>query len=212
MTRFVRRLIVRLAVVGVLVVAVMVVANRVTLPGWPFGAERTDRTHTPVLREIVDLQQFQAAEGTFQVVVDVEDGMENVPSLLVGERATMMATGTVAAVVDLGGLTGDAVSVDGDRVTVRLPAPTLTGASIDHDLTEVTSRQRGVLTRLGSALGDDTGDDSALYRVAAARIEAAAVGSDLVVRGKASTRETVAGLLTGLGFDDVTIVFADAAT
>lgn len=206
MPRFVRRLIVRTVLLTLAVGAVLLVV-KVGVPGLPFGPRQVDRSQAPVLRELVELEEFVAAEGTFDVVVDLEDSADGVPVVLVGERTTMTATGTVQATVDFAGIDGDAVKVDGDEVSVRLPAPVLGGASIDHGRSVVTARERGLLTRLGDAVSANPTDDSGLYRVAVGRIEAAAAGSDLVARAEGRTRETLTGLLGRLGFERVTVEF-----
>jgi hypothetical protein len=113
MPRCVRRWVAKLVAVAVLVVAVLAVA-KFGLPGWPFGASTTDRTQPALLHEVVQLEQLTAAEGRFSIVVDVEHKTDGVPSIIVGDRTTMIAVGTVPAVVDLGGLTDAAITVHDD--------------------------------------------------------------------------------------------------
>ena len=65
-----------------------------------FGRSTTvDRTQTPVLQRIAKLNQFTAATGTFQVIVDIEDDVGGLPSILAGERTLMVASGEVEAEV-----------------------------------------------------------------------------------------------------------------
>lgn len=48
-----------------------------------FGrSETVDRTQTPVLQRLTKLNQFKAASGTFQVIVDVEKDTQGLPSIL----------------------------------------------------------------------------------------------------------------------------------
>lgn len=168
MPRWVRRWVARLVAVALLVVAVLAV-GRYGLPSWPFGPSTTDRSHAPILHEITKLERLTAAEGRFSVVVDVETGTDGVPAVLAGERVTMVAVGTVPAVIDLGHLGDAAVTVDGDRVTIQVPAPTLGDVVIDHEQTRVTGRERGLLTRLGDAVESQPVDDQPLYVLAAER-------------------------------------------
>ena len=209
MPRCIRRALTKLAAVVVLVVAVLAVA-KFGLPGLPFGPSTTDRSHAPILHEVTKLERLTAAEGRFSVVVDVETGTEGVPAALAGERATMVAAGTVPAVVDLGQLTAAAVTVDGDRVTMHLPAPTLGPVVIDHDETRVTGRERGLLTRLGDAVESQPVDDQPLYALAAERIETAAADSDLLSDARESAGATLTELGKRLGYNSVTIEFDEA--
>ena len=209
MPRCVRRWVAKLVAVAVLVVAVLAVA-KFGLPGLPFGPSTTDRSHAPILHEVTKLERLTAAEGRFSVVVDVETGTEGVPAALAGERATMVAAGTVPAVVDLGQLTAAAVTVDGDRVTMHLPAPTLGPVVIDHEQTRVTGRERGLLTRLGDAVESQPVDDQPLYALAAERIETAAADSDLLSDARESAGATLTELGKRLGYNSVTIEFDEA--
>lgn len=90
-----------------------------------FGRSTTvDRTQTPVLQRIAKLNQFTAATGTFQVIVDIEDDVGGLPSILAGERTLMVASGEVEAEVDFTGLKSDAIVVDdadGSVVVTILP-------------------------------------------------------------------------------------------
>ena len=209
MPRCIRRALTKLAAVVVLVVAVLAVA-KFGLPGLPFGPSTTDRSHAPILHEVTKLERLTAAEGRFSVVVDVETGTEGVPAALAGEWATMVAAGTVPAVVDLGQLTAAAVTVDGDRVTMHLPAPTLGPVVIDHEQTRVTGRERGLLTRLGDAVESQPVDDQPLYALAAERIETAAADSDLLSDARESAGATLTELGKRLGYNSVTIEFDEA--
>ena len=208
MPRWVRRWVARLVAVALLVVAVLAV-GRYGLPRWPFGPSTTDRSHAPILHEITKLERLTAAEARFSVVVDLETGTDGVPAVLAGERSTMVAVGTVPAVVDLGHLTDAAVTVDtdADRVTLHLPAPTLGPVVIDHDETRVTGRERGLLTRLGDAVESQPVDDAPLYRLAGDRLTAAAVESDLLADARESTTATMSGLVERLGYARVSVQF-----
>ena len=95
-----------------------------------FGRSTTvDRTQTPVLQRIAKLNQFTAATGTFQVIVDIEDDVGGLPSILAGERTLMVASGEVEAEVDFTGLKSDAIVVDDadGSVVVTIPPPTPAG-------------------------------------------------------------------------------------
>ena len=209
MPRCVRRWVARLVAVALLVVAVLAV-GRYGLPRWPFGPSTTDRSHAPILHEITKLERLTAAEARFSIVVDLETGTDGVPAVLAGERSTMVAVGTVPAVVDLGQLTAAAVTVDGDRVTMHLPAPTLGPVVIDHEQTRVTGRERGLLTRLGDAVESQPVDDQPLYALAAERIETAAADSDLLSDARESAGATLGELGKRLGYNSVTIEFDEA--
>ena len=180
-----------------------------------FGRSKTvDRTQTPVLQRIAKLNQFKAATGTFQVIVDVENDVEGLPSFLAGERTLLVATGEVEAEVDFTGLRSDAIVVDeaDGSVVITVPPPTLTSARIDNSKTRVYSRERGLLNRLEDFASDQPVDDQALYVEAEDRMEEAAAASDLSGLARPNTTDMLEAMLGSLGYDDVTVVYdPDAA-
>ena len=181
--------------------------------GNPFEAERVDRTTTPLLVSLADLDEYHAATGSFQVVVDIESDTPYVPSLISGERVQFLATGTVDAYVDFADLGPESVELsrDGTTATIILPAPELAEARIDPDESRVLDRDRGLIDRVGDALGDDPTDESELFSLAEEHLEDAAVDSDLLERAEDGTRDMLTALATSLGVEDVSVEFADPA-
>ncbi|MGY1751571.1 DUF4230 domain-containing protein [Blastococcus sp. SYSU D01042] len=179
------------------------------LPDDPFGRDVVDRSTTPLLLALQDLEEYHAASGTFQVVVDREVDTRYVPSVISGERVQLLATGTADAYVDFGALDEGAVtlSADGTTATIELPAPELDEVRIDQDESRVLDRDRGLVERIGDAVEDDPVDDGALYAMAEDRLAAAAAGSDLRERAETNTRAMLTGLARSLGVDEVEVAF-----
>lgn len=185
--------------------------DRFTAP--PVTDQVIDRSPAPLLLAMRDIAQYHAATGTFQVLVDVEHDTPYVPSALSGERTTFFATGTADAQVDFSALGPEAVSVSPDRrsATITLPAPTLAPAVVDPAQSRVVGRERGLAQRIGDAVEDNPRDDSELYRLAAAKLDAAAAQSDLTTRAGDNTRAMLTGLAQSLGYEAVTVNFAPPA-
>lgn len=201
-------------VIGLVVVLSLAAYATGSWPSWlsPFQQATVDRSSTPLLLQLQNVAQFRAATGTFQVLVDVEHDTTDVPSVISGERTTLFATGTVDAAVDFGGLGADRVTSSADRrtVTISLPTPTLATAVIDPARSRVVGHQRGILQRIGDAIGDTTTDDHELYTLAGKKLDAAAAQSDLTARAEQSTRTMLTGLASSLGFTQVTVTFDHA--
>jgi hypothetical protein len=183
--------------------------------GWeaPLTQETVDRSTPALMLALDDLSEYHAATGTFQVVVDLEHDTRYVPSVIHGDRTRFLATGSVDAYVDFGGLGKRAVetSPDGERVTISLPAPRLDEATVDPDESRVLDRDRGVLNRIGGMFGDGETDDGELYAVAEDKLEDAAVASDLRERAETNTRAMLTTLVRSLGFEQVTVEFDHTA-
>lgn len=204
-----------------LLAAAAVIALLLVLPALlpslnPFREDTKDRSQPVLLKSLEDLSQYRAATANLQVVVDVEQDTNLLPSFIKGERTLFVAAGTVDAAVDFTGLSRDkeAVKVSGDRrsVTLTLPAPTLTEPRIDPSRSRVYDRDRGILDRVDDALSDRPGDEQPLYLLATRKLaEAAASDPALVQAAERNTRSMLQGLMRGLGFERVTIEFRELA-
>lgn len=166
----------------------------------PFGTETVDRSQPALLQSVRDLSQYHAAVGDFQVVIDVEQDVKGIPSILAGERTLFVAAGTVNAYVDFGGMTGDAlkVSPDGTTVEVRLPEPALDKPNLDPERSYVFAQQRGAWNRLNELVkGADQHD---FYVMAEEKIAAAANESRLRQQAEDNTKAMLRGMLGSLGY------------
>jgi hypothetical protein len=180
----------------------------------PPATQTVDRSPTALLVAMRDIADYHAASGTYQVLVDVEHDSPYLPSVISGERSTLFATGNVDARVDFSGLGPGAITTSDDRLsaTITLPAPTLTAAMLDPAQTRIVGRERGLVQRVEDAVTDNPRDDSALYQLAAQKLDAAAAQSDLKVRAETNTRSMLTGLAQGLGYQTVMVNFAPPAT
>jgi Protein of unknown function (DUF4230) len=181
------------------------------LTGWgnPFSEQVVDRSTPALLLALTDLHQYHAATGTFQVVIDQERDTPWVPSVISGERTSLLATGTVDAYVDFTDLGPDRVALSADHrsATITLPAPELADPAVDPAQSRVLDRDRGIVQRVGDALENDTTDDTPLYQAAARRLTTAAAASDLRTRAEGNTRGMLTGLAHSLGVANVTVTF-----
>jgi hypothetical protein len=178
----------------------------------PFTSETVDRTGPAVLRSIQNLEDFRAASGHFEVIVDVENDTRFVPGAIKGERVLFVAIGSVDAGVEFSGLEEGAVDVSDDRrsVSIELPPATFREPELDFDRSYVYDRDRGAIDRLQSLFGSDPGDDSELYRLAEEKLAAAARdGSGLLARAERNTRLMLEGLMRALGFTRVEVRFSE---
>ena len=134
--------------------------------GNPFTTETVDRTGPAVLKSIQNLQDYRAASGHFEVIVDVEQDTRFVPDSIKGERVLFVAIGSVDAGVSFSGLDESAVEVSGDRrrVSVELPPATFREPELDLERSYVYDRDRGAIDRIQSLLGDDPGSSPSSTR------------------------------------------------
>lgn len=177
--------------------------------GNPF-AERVVEHDRPALElALSDLSEYHAAQGRYQVTVDLEKDTPWVPGIVQGERTTYLATGTVDGLVDFRDLGDDAVRVDGDAVTMVLPPPHLGEAVVDLDESRVVARDRGLVDRITGAFSDSPTSEREVARLAEEDLARAAARSDLERRAQDNTRTLLTGLARSFGFTDVTVRFED---
>lgn len=185
-------------VVAVVAVLMWLVAQVPNLN--PFASETRDRTGPAMLQSVRDLSQYHAAEGDFQVVVDVEHDVAWVPDIIAGNRTLFVARGSVSAYIDFSTLKDKALTVDEEKKTVqvRLPAPKLAKPNIDQEHTYLYSQDRGVWDRVKSLF--EEGDQREFYVLAEKRIGDAAKEAGLTARAERNTRQMLTGMLTSLGY------------
>ncbi|MEU1482854.1 DUF4230 domain-containing protein [Streptomyces sp. NPDC005752] len=183
------------------------------LPGFGdlFGEKTTDRSGPAVLKSIQDMSAYEAAAGNFQVVVDLEKDAKYLPDAIRGTRTLYVGAGTVGASVDLGKVGAGGVTVNDERTTAELVLPhaVLGKPALDPDRSYAVSKQRGILDRLGDFFSDNPGSEQAVNKVAAKHIGDAAKESGLTKRAEKNTASMLQGLLGSLGFEKVTVRYAD---
>jgi Protein of unknown function (DUF4230) len=175
----------------------------------PFAQHTVDRSGPAVLKSIQDLQEYHAASGNFQQIVDLKSDSA-LPDELLGERTLFVAVGSVDAIVDFSQLGQGAVQVSDDRrsATINLPRPQISNAQLDVGKSYVYDRNRGLFNKVGSLFGGNSDDQRALYTLAEQKIHSAAQnGSGLVPRAEENTRRMLQSLLRALGFTTVSVNF-----
>lgn len=201
------------AVVMVAILAITaVVAFR--LLGNPFTTETQDRSAPPVLIELRNLAEFHAAQGQFEVTLDIEDDVQWMPSFIAGERVQFIAVGTVDAVVDFRGLDAQSVTVDEETSTVSLALGPVTVQRpvLDLEQSHVMNRDRGLINRISGMFNDNPTSEGRLMREAENKIAIAAGATELVERAEENVTQSLTALIRALGYENVVVTFDDAVT
>jgi Protein of unknown function (DUF4230) len=182
------------------------------LPGLPdpFGETTTDRSGPALLQSVNDLSRYEGAEGSFQVVVDLDKEARFLPSAVLGNRTLYVGAGSVVAYVDFGHLNSKAVTVSSDRAsaTLRLPHARLAQAALDPKHSYVFAQERGLFDRIGSFFSDNPNSQQKLEILATQKIQSAAGSSRLRQRAETNTRSMLEGMLHSLGYTSVSVSFS----
>ncbi|HEY4465617.1 MAG TPA: DUF4230 domain-containing protein [Streptosporangiaceae bacterium] len=206
----------RLAWLGAAVAAVIVVALVLSavhlLPQLrnPFAETTTDRSQPVLLQSITQLSRYEAASGSFEVVVDLQKRSSFLPSFIEGSDTLFVAQGSDIAYVDFSGLKSQAIHVSSNRsaVTVTLPRAQLEPAVLNVQQSYVYAQQQGLANRIGNFFSGNPNSQQQVYELAQQKIQAAATRSPLTSEAQKNTQAMLNGMLRSLGFQQVTVTFA----
>jgi hypothetical protein len=175
----------------------------------PFGDQEVDRSQPVLLQSMRDLSRYVAADGTFQVIVDLQQNKENVPEFLVNRRTLFVGSGSVEAYVDFSALAEGALVIDEAKKSVKitLPPPQLSAASLDMQRSYVVAEERGIFDRIKDAFAQDPNKQQRVYQEAQQRITEAARSSGLDQRAKDNTEKMLESLFARLGYTTVTVAY-----
>src|SRR3954454_164727 len=207
------RLLIFTGVVFALIVAACLGLRAVhVLPSFdnPFSDRTTDRSQPVLLQSMRDLSRYVAADGTFQVIVDLQDDRKYVPDWLINRRILFVGSGTVEEYFDFSSLADKALEVDNEKKTIKLtlPPPQQGDAALDLQKSYVVEEDRGLLTSIGDAFKSDTDKQQRVYQLSQQRITEAARSSGLDQRARDNTQHMLESLFTRLGFTSVTVTFS----
>ena len=208
----------RLAVVAAALVALAVLAVALSavhlLPRLrnPFAEQTTVTSGPALLKSITALSRYEAASGSFQVVVDLTQH-SLLPSVLQGSETQFIGQGTDIAFVNFSQLKGKAIQVSANRAAVKvtLPHAQLEPAVLNVRESYVYAQQQGLLNRIGNFFAGNPNSQQQVYILAQQKIESAAVHSALLTEAEKNTRDMLGGMLRSLGFQRVTVTFGAAA-
>jgi hypothetical protein len=199
------------AIVAVIVLVVVLSAVHL-LPQLrnPFAQTTTVRSQPVILKSITNLSRYEAASGSFEVVVDLTKRTSLIPSFLAGSETLFVGQGTDIAFVDFAQLKSHAITMNANRtkVTITLPKAQLEPAVLNVSQSYVYAQQQGLFDRVGNFFSGNPNSQQQVYMLAQQKIQTAAQQSPLLTEAQKNTTAMLDGMLTSLGFQHVTVTFA----
>jgi hypothetical protein len=172
----------------------------------PFRTTTTVRSQPPLLKSITSLSRYEAASGSFQVVVELSRQAGFLPSFIAGSQTLFIGIGSDIAFVNFAHLKGSAIRVaPGHAVTVTLPKAQLEPAVLDVGQSYVYAEQQGLINRVAGFFSGNPNSQQEVYILAQRRIQYAARSSSLLADAQRNTTAMLTGMLTSLGFRHITI-------
>jgi len=168
------------------------------------GVLRGERTtinvdQPTVVRQIQKLERLETVSYTMDKIISGEHGNAYMPKFLVGDRLLLVVHGEVVAGINLAGLQGGDVLVQGQKVSIHLPAAEVFSTRIDNARTKVYSRDTGLFS------SPDPNLESEVREEAERQLQQAALQDGILKTAADNARSTISGMLLGFGFHQVEI-------
>jgi len=175
----------------------------------PFTETTTESSQPALLKSITALSRYEAASGSFQIVVDLTKRVSLIPSFLAGSETLFIGQGTDIAYVNFAGLKGQAIKVSANRqsATITLPPAQLEPATLNVSQSYVYAEQQGLFNRVGGFFSGNPNSQQQVYILAEQKIETAARASSLLSQAQTNTKTMLTSMLSSLGFTHVTVTF-----
>jgi hypothetical protein len=152
-----------------------------------------------VVRQIQQLQRLETVSYTMDKIISGEHANEYLPRFLAGDRLLLVVHGEVVGGINLAALQPGDVVVQGQKVTIHLPAAEVFSTIIVNAKTKVYSRDTGLFS------SPDPNLESEVREEAERQLQQAALQDGILKTAADNARSTVTGMLQGFGFHEVEI-------
>ena len=153
-----------------------------------------------VVRQIQQLQRLETVSYTMDKIISGEHANAYLPKFLAGDRLLLVVHGEVVAGINLAGVQPSDVQVQGQKVSIHLPAAEVFSTRIDNAKTKVYSRDTGLFS------SPDPNLESEVREEAERQLRQAALQDGILTTAAANARSTISGMLKGFGFHEVDIL------
>ena len=152
-----------------------------------------------VVHQIQQLQRLETVSYTMDKIISGEHGNAYLPKFLAGDRLLLVVHGEVVGGINLGGLKPGDVLIQGQKVSIHLPAAEVLSTRIDNARTKVYSRDTGLFS------SPDPNLESEVREEAERQLQQAALQDGILKIAADNARSTISGMLKGFGFLEVDI-------
>lgn len=150
-----------------------------------------------VVHQIQQLQRLETVNYTMDKIISGEHANAYLPKFLAGDRLLLVVHGEVVAGINLASLQPGDVLIQGQKVSIHLPAAEVFGTRIDNARTRVYSRDTGLFS------SPDPNLESEVREEAERQLRQAALQDGILKIAADNARSTISGMLKGFGFLEV---------
>jgi hypothetical protein len=152
-----------------------------------------------VVHQIQQLQRLETVNYTMDKIISGEHANAYLPKFLAGDRLLLVVHGEVVGGINLANLQSSDVLIQGQKVSIHLPAAEVLSTRIDNARTRVYSRDTGLFST------PDPNLESEVREEAEHELQQAAVQDGILKIAADNAQSTISGMLKGLGFREVDI-------
>jgi hypothetical protein len=150
-----------------------------------------------VVHQIQQLQRLETVSYRMDKIISGERGNAYLPKFLAGDRLLLVVHGEVVGGINLAGLQPGDVLIQGQKVSIHLPAAEVLSTRIDNAKTKVYSRDTGLFS------SPDPNLESEVREEAERQLQQAALQDGILRIAADNARSTISGMLKGFGFLEV---------
>lgn len=163
------------------------------------GRTRINVDQPTVVRQVQQLQRLETVSYTMDKIISGEHANAYLPKFLAGDRLLLVVHAEVVAGINLAALQPGDVRVQGEKVSIHLPAAEIFSTRIDNAMTKVYSRDTGLFS------SPDPDLESEVREEAERQLQQAALQGGILKTAADNARSTISGMLHGFGFREVDI-------
>jgi hypothetical protein len=152
-----------------------------------------------VVRQIQQLQRLETVSYTMDKIISGEHANAYLPKFLAGDRLLLVVHGEVVGGINLAELQPGDVLIQGQKVSIHLPAAEVFSTRIDNAKTKVYSRDTGLFS------SPDPNLESEVREEAERQLQQAALQDGILKIAADNARSTITSILKGFGFHEVDV-------
>src|ERR1700692_2298145 len=163
------------------------------------GRTQINVSQPTVVRQIQQLQRLETVSYTMDKIISGEHSNAYLPKFLAGDRLLLVVHGEVVGGINLTALQPGDVLIQGQKVTIHLPAAEVFSTRIDNARTKVYSRDTGLFSSPDPNLESEVREEAEL------QLQQDALQDGILKTATDNARSTISGMLKGFGFHEVDI-------
>jgi hypothetical protein len=163
------------------------------------GGTQINVDQPTVVHQIQQLQRLETVSYSMDKIISGEHANAYLPKFLAGDRLLLVVHGEVIGGINLAGLQPADVVLQGNKVSIRLPAAEIFSTRLDNARTKVYSRDTGLFS------SPDPDLESQVRAEAERQLQQSAVQDGILKTASDNARSTITSMLQGFGFREVDV-------